>query len=331
MGLLASALAAWHGLGYWSLVIGLAATTISINSVVWTASTWRPSWPSIRTDAISILRFGGNITVSNIALFLNSVIDNGLVGWYLGEIPLGLYDRAWKLAVMPLSQLMAPVNRVAVPALSRLADDADRYRNAFGQMLRMLLFASLPGLAVGVIAARPMIGLLFGAKWHLVAPIFSWLCVGSLLTPINTATFWIFLSQGRSRDQKFYGTAAAAINIASYAVGLHWGVIGVARTSAIASYLLPTPLLIWAASRTGPVRKNIFFEILYPFVISTVGSMGVVSLYDQVFGITGLLDLVAVAVLAYASTLPLLACFSSGRDTIKIMFTSIRTLALRAI
>ena len=129
MALLASALAAWRGLGYWSLIIGLAATTVTVNLVVWTASNWRPSLPAIKADAFSMLRFGGNVTVSNIALYLNSVIDNALVGRYLGTVPLGLYDRAWKLAVMPLSQLMAPVNRVAVPTLARLVDDADRYRN----------------------------------------------------------------------------------------------------------------------------------------------------------------------------------------------------------
>ena len=323
-GLVVSALAAWNGLGYWSLVLGLAATAGTANAVVWTASKWRPSWPSFPSDALSMLRFGGNVTVSNIALYLNSVLDNGLVGWYLGAIALGLYDRAWKLAVLPLSQLMAPVNRVAIPTLARLTDHPERYRNAFSQMLRVLLFASLPGLTVGVSAAQPLIGLLFGARWLAVAPIFSWLCVGSLLTPINTAMFWIFLSQGRSRDQKIYGTAAAIINVFSYIVGLHWGLIGVARTSAIVSYLLPTPILMWAASRSGPVNKSLLFQLLFPFVLSTMISIAAIDLYGSVFHIRGFLDLAAVAILAYVTSTLVFACFSSGRGMIKTIFVAAR-------
>lgn len=214
---------------------------------------------------------------------------------------------------------MAPVNRVAIPALSRLADDPDRYKSAFSQMIRMLLFVSLPGLAVGVLAAQPLIEILFGQKWHDVAPVFSWLCVGSLLTPINSGMFWIFVSQGRSRDQRIYGSAAAIINILSYAAGLHWGLVGVARTSAIVSYLLPTPLLIWAASQSGPINKIFFLRVLYPFVASTAGAMAAVVLYGREFGITGLFDLVAVGIAAYAVTVPILACFASGRATIKII------------
>ena len=312
LGLGVSALAAWRGLGYWSLVLAQATTAITTVVVVWSASSWRPSWPSFGSDAHSMLRFGGNITVSNIAMYLNTVLDNGLVGYFLGEVLLGFYDRAWKLAVLPLSQLMAPINRVAIPALSRLTEEPERYKSAFGQMLRILLFVTLPGLAVGVLAARPLIGLLFGPRWNEVAPVFSWLCVGSLLTPVNTGMFWIFISQGRARDQKIYGSAAAVINILSYAVGVHWGIIGVARTSAIVSYLLPTPLLVWAASRNGPVGRGFFFHLVFPFVASTIGVLAVVKLYDHFLHIAGFIDLAAVAVISYLVTLPILACFPSG-------------------
>jgi PST family polysaccharide transporter len=321
------ALAAWQGLGYWALVLSQATATITTSAVIWTASSWRPSWPSFKADALSMLRFGGNVTVSNIANYLNTVLDNVMIGVYIGEVPLGLYDRAWKLTVLPLTQLMAPVSRVAIPALSRLVDDPERYRSAFSQILRMLLMACLPALAVAVVAAHPLIGLLFGAKWNDVAPVFSWLCVGALLTPINSAMFWLFISQGRSRDQMKYGTVAAVINIFTYAAGLHWGLIGVARTSAIASYLVPTPLLIWAGSRTGPFDKAMLLRLLYPFAVATAAAMATVKLYDRFCGIAGLLGLAIACVLAYGASMATLACFASGRAAIQNVFATIKALA----
>lgn len=326
IGLLVSGVSAWKGFGYWSLVLGQAATTMVTGLIVWGGSSWRPSRPAFHSEAFAMLRFGGNVTVSNVAMYLNTVVDNVAIGYWLGSVALGFYDRAWKLVVMPLTQLMAPINRVAVPALTRVVDDPDRYRRAFSQMLRLLLIVSLPGLAVAVVAAQPLIEILFGMKWSSVAPVFSWLCAGSLLTPLNTATFWIFISQGRARDQMIYGTAAAVINMAAYIVGVHWGLIGVARTSTIVAFLLPTPLLVIAAARSGPVSMTFLLRLLYPFVISTVFSMGCVMLYHRLFGITGLLDLVGIVVIAYIATLSGLICFPSGRAALESVVAAFRTL-----
>jgi PST family polysaccharide transporter len=186
---------------------------------------------------------------------------------------------------------------------------------------------TLPGLAVAVVTAEPLISLLFGAKWLGVAPVFSWLCAGSLLTPLNTVTFWIFISQGRARDQMIYGTTAAVINMITYIIGVQWGLVGVARTSTIVAYLLTTPLLVAAATRSGPVRMIFLLRILYPFVISTLGAMAAVELYGRFLGVAGLLDLLAIIIIAYAVTLPILGCFSSGRAALKSVAAALETLA----
>ncbi len=328
LGFCASVLGAMYGLGYWSLVAGQAAAALTGLVIVWSASSWRPGRPSFAREAVSMLRFGGSISVSNVALYLNSVLDNVLVGYFLGAVLLGIYDRAWKLAVLPLSQLMAPINRIAIPALSRLADDGDRFRSAFGRMYAILLFVSLPGLAIGIVAARPLIDILFGAKWAQVPPVFAWLCLGSLLTPTNAATFWLFVSQGRSRDQMIYGTAAAVINIMTYAVGIQWGLLGVTRTSSVVAYLLTTPLLVWAATRTGHVKFDFLLKVFYPFVLSTVGCAASIWLFKNYAGIHGLFDIVVAAAVAYGSNIAILSCFPQGRATMKSAIAMSRSLVV---
>jgi len=329
-GLAVTAIAALKGFGYWALVMGQAATTLTAGAIVWSASSWRPAWPTFRGEALSMLRFGGNITVSNIAQYLNTVFDNILVGYYLGPMLLGIYDRAWKLVVMPLGQLMAPVNRVAVPALSRLSNDPQRYQKVFGQMFRLLLLISLPGLVIGVLTAEPLVRILFGSKWLAVAPVFSWLCLGSMLTPLNTAIFWVFISQGRARDQMIYGTASALINIATYIVGIHWGLIGVARTSAIAAFIVTTPLLVFAVSRNGPISTSRIWASLYPFVASLLGAAAVLELYVYLVRVTNVIDLMALAIIAYGTTLLMLCCFSAGRTTIKEGIAIVRSFNARS-
>jgi PST family polysaccharide transporter len=312
-----SAYFAWHGFGYWALVLGQLASGISSAVLLWTMSTWRPSWPALSAEAVAMLKFGGSITVSNVALYLNSVLDNVIIGFYLGEVALGLYDRAWKLAVMPIGQLMAPINRVAVPTLSRLAEEPERYRRIFLRMMRVLFLVSLPGLAVAVAAADPLILLLFTARWQAAAPVFAWLCAGMLLTPINTAMFWLFLSQGRPKDQMVFGTIAAVINVATYWVGVHWGLVGVPITSTLVAYFVPTPLLIWGGTRRGPINLRLLLGQTYPFALATTMSMITVHYGMAYFLQPHILEMSAAFAGSYLTSFAVLSCFAAGRETLR--------------
>jgi len=328
--LVVTAFLAWHGFGYWALVFGQMASAVTTAILLWSMSTWRPSWPTLSAEAVAMLKFGGNITISNVALYLNTVLDNVIIGFYLGEIALGIYDRAWKLAVMPIGQLMAPINRVAVPTLSRLAEEPQRYRRIFLQMMRVLFLASLPALAVAVAAAHPLILLLFTARWQAAAPVFAWLCGGSLLTPVNMVMFWLFVSQGRPKDQMVFGTAAALINIATYWVGVHWGLVGVPITSTLVAYLLPTPMLIWGGTRSGPINLTLFLSQMYPFALATIISMAMVHYAVAHFVQPHLLDLLAAIVGSYLISFTVLSCFATGREALRDLVEMIRLLLLHA-
>ena len=310
-------LAAWQGYGYWSLVLSQAANTFTSGAIVWSASRWRPGKPNFKAKVLGIFRFGGNITLSNIAGYLNTTLDNLLIGLFIGEIALGLYDRAWKLAVLPLTQLLSPVNRVAMPTLSRLVKDENRYRNAFSQMLQVLLLAGLPGLTVAALEAGPLIALFFGSKWAEIAPVFSWLCIGALVSLLNASLFWLFVSQGRTREDMTWGATASAINVLAYAAGLHWGLIGVARTSAISVYVLQTPLLFWAATRTGPVRAGTLIRIVYPFVMATVVAMVAITILPATWTDRGFFGLVLATIVSYSAFTAVLAVLKPGRSALR--------------
>jgi PST family polysaccharide transporter len=184
-------------------------------------------------------------------------------------------------------------------------------------MFRLLLLISLPGLVIGVVAGEPLIRILFGSKWQAVAPVFSWLCLGSMLTPLNTAIFWLFVSQGRARDQMIYGTAAALINMATYVIGIHWGLLGVARTSAIAAFIVTSPVLVLAACRKGPIDMRSICMSLYPAILSALVAATILELYARFAHIVSVMDLLFLVILAYGAMLLVLSGFSTGRATLQ--------------
>ena len=245
---------AWLGWGYWALVISQILSVALTVVLAWMLSPWRPNAFLISSEVKRLLAFGRSISIFNIAAYLNTSFDNMLIGLYLGEYSLGVYDRAWKLAVMPLTQLMAPMNRVALPILSRLLEDPARYRAAFSRILENLLLVCGPGLVAATLSAPVTVPGLLGERWLSMVPVFEWLCVGGLVTPINSAAFWLFISQGRSAEQLVFGLVAILMNLIAYILGLHWGVTGVARASALSAICLQMPFLVFGATRNGPVQ-----------------------------------------------------------------------------
>jgi PST family polysaccharide transporter len=312
-----SALLAWYGWGYWSLVLAQTGASLTSIVLIWGFSDWRPRAPSFDRGALSLARFGSNITISNLAGYLNMTVDNIMIGAALGRVVLGLYDRAWKLAVQPLSQIQAPFNRVAVPALSRLVDNPERYRQAFLQMTQAMLLVVAPAMIFAGLLADPLIAFVLGPRWLPAAPIFAWLCLGAILTPVNSATGWLLISQGRSREQMVFGTAAAAINVLAYACGLPWGIVYVAAVSALSVCLIQTPMLVAVVVRQGPVGRGTMARLLLPNIVASAATGLLLWQARRLFEITGFGPLAASAIGAMASYLVVLACFHTSRAQLR--------------
>ena len=180
---------ALEGFSYWSLVLGTLANAIAGNLLVWSASKWRPTRPKFSASVWSDVKFGGNITLSNLATFVTTSGDNMIVGITTGKVSLGLYDRSYNLVVRPIGQMMAPLSRVAVPWLSRLNGQCLEYRSAYLQMFRTATLLIVPGLLVCITNGTTLISIFLGSRWSAAAPIFSWICVGGLTSGIYQSAF----------------------------------------------------------------------------------------------------------------------------------------------
>jgi O-antigen/teichoic acid export membrane protein len=251
-GFLAAAGSAWWGLSYWSLLIGSAASAIVSLAAAWKWCRWMPRRPDFGIDR-EILSFGANLTGFNIVNFFSRNLDNILIGRYSGAIELGYYDRAYKLLLFPIQNIVTPLSRVMIPLLARVQDDKPRFRELYLQVLWALAFVTVPGVAALIVTSGQVVDLLFGPKWAAVAPIFAWLGLAGLIQSTNNTAGWIFICQGRTKTMFRWGIYGSATTIAAFFIGLPWGVAGVAAAYAISGYVLRLPVLAAIVQRTGPV------------------------------------------------------------------------------
>jgi PST family polysaccharide transporter len=133
-------------------------------------------------------------------------------------------------------------------------------------MLRLSLVLTIPVMLFCTTFSAPFIRFLWGDRWTAAAPIFFWFSVGGVVAPIFTTTAWLFASEGRTHLQFRLTATTAAISVASFLAGIHWGAVGVVRANAISFVLIQTPLMIWGAARGGVVTVRDFAGAIVPLI-----------------------------------------------------------------
>ena len=264
-----------------------------------------------------MLRLGGGVTTFNISNFFARNLDNVLIGRVAGAAELGLYDRAYKLLLLPLQQINNPIGRVMVPILSRLVDEPERYRQAYSRTAQQILLITVPGVLFLIFTADTLIPALMGHEWAGAAPIFTWLGLAALPQPFSNTLGWLFVSQQRTGQFARWGLFNAVTSIAAFILGLPWGAIGVAAAYALSDVCLRLPALWWYAGREGPVRTKQIWALAAPF--AAAGAVAAIPLAALRLTSTGwpLLDLAIAAAVSYLGVASALLASSTGRGILK--------------
>jgi len=213
IGFASAVVAAWYGAGYWALVLNQMVMTLILVIGVWAVCRWRPGLPARGIGIRSMLSYGGNLTGFNIMTFFSRNLDNALIGKFWGPYQLGIYSRAYQMLLMPMQQINAPLAAVAIPALSRLADSPERYRAAYLRILEKIVMVTMPLAALMIATSDWMVLLLLGPQWRATGRIFMLLGIAAMIQPVTKTTWWLFSTQGRTRELFHWGLMGGAIAI----------------------------------------------------------------------------------------------------------------------
>jgi lipopolysaccharide exporter len=164
------------GAGVWSLVAAALAQSTFLAVAVY-AATRHPLRPNlaVRRHA-DLYSFGGQVSVIGFVQFLNTNLDVFFVGRFLGPSPLGQYNRATYLVVVPFTELVTNLSKVLFPAFSRVQSDLARLRAAYVVTTDLVAALLLPAAAGMVVAAPEIVRVVLGPGWGpaaLVLPVLA--------------------------------------------------------------------------------------------------------------------------------------------------------------
>ena len=240
------------GKGYWALVVQRLVSPAVLMVGSWVICRWRPGRPA-STGMRGLLHFGASVTGSGLATALARSFDQILIGWLWGPAVLGLYERTSRLLLLPVNTINAPVYAAGMPALSRLADQPERYRAMFRQIVQKLGLLTMPAFAVVAVAADWVVEILFGPSWLEAVPLAILFSVSATFLPVLLTMGLLYLTQDRTGEMLRATLIDSALCLAAIIAGLPWGAVGIAAALAIVGLVLRTPVAFWLATRRGPV------------------------------------------------------------------------------
>ncbi len=236
--------------GQWALVVQQVSQPAILLICVVAAAKWLPTRYDRATEVRPLVRFGADMVGVNVLGYASRNVDSVVIGATLGAGPLGLYNRAFQLLTLPLNQLNAPSNRVAVPVLSRLRDDRERYDRflLFGQAALLTVTAAV--LTASAALAVPLVDVALGSQWAGTAPIFQVLALAGFFQAAAYATGWVFTTTDNSRQNLWFTLATRPLTIVAVLVGSLGGVFGVAWAYTACMAVI-WPIGIWWVGRAA--------------------------------------------------------------------------------
>ncbi|NCF38605.1 MAG: oligosaccharide flippase family protein, partial [Planctomycetia bacterium] len=131
----------------------------------------------------------------------------------------GYYTNASRLIVQPATQLNTPLTSVAIPALSRLQSDPERFRAFYRRGLEAVIFLLCPFMLVAMAGADHLIPLFLGPQWKASIPLFLALTPAGLVACTGVATSWVYIPLGRTDRQFRWRILSSIVTIVAVLIG----------------------------------------------------------------------------------------------------------------
>jgi len=318
------ALAGWR---YWALVGGTLAMSLSGTLLTLLFCPWMPGRMKRGAGVRDMLRFGGHLTGFSFVNYFGRNADNVLIGRFLGADSLGCYAKAYHLFMMPIYQIREPVSQAAMPVLSSLRNQPERYVKYYQRLLDIIACLTIPMAMYCMVEADYVIRLLLGPKWLGAAAVFRILAIAGLIQPCFSTAGLVQITHGHSKRFLYWGVVGAFVYIAAFACGIPFGIEGVAAFYAIANYVMFVPTLLYCFHNT-PVTVFLFVRTLAaPLIISTAAVATATVSQALVGGWSGKHLVFACT---YAGVIFVTYCFRKPvRETMGFICRDVSTRALR--
>jgi len=262
---------------YRALVVGTLVGSVVGLVLSYYLHPYRPSF-GLRAWR-ELFGFSKWMLATNVVRVVSGRAADFIIGRLAGVGALGIFSLSREIAMLPSSELAAPMNRAVFSGYARLSDDLAALRQGYLKVVSVLSLVVLPAGVGLCLVASPMVHLLLGQKWLEAIPIIRILAVeGVLVVGLSTAHY-IYLSIGQ--PQKLTGVLGmqAVVSIALMLILIpRYGLVG-AALARIAASILTAPINLKIVARVLEMPLlNVFIAVRRPLMATAMMSVAVLLL-----------------------------------------------------
>ncbi|WP_166436003.1 lipopolysaccharide biosynthesis protein [Cellulomonas shaoxiangyii] len=244
-----------NGAGFWAVVTQYVCSAGVGAVILAAAAQWWPGMPSSLAESAHLVRFGASVSAAQVVAYLGNNADTFVLGFTTTPQRLGLYSRSFQLVVAPLGQFKTPLTTVALPVLSRLRGDGQRYARYLRVGQAALGYGVIPIAAVAICAPAALADFALGPQWSAAVPVIQVLGAAGALQQVSYVAYWIFVSHGLGNSLLRYSVVAAVVRTAAILALSPLGPVGVAWGYVTGSALMWPVALVWSCRMAGvPLR-----------------------------------------------------------------------------
>jgi lipopolysaccharide exporter len=265
---------AWRS--YWALLAGMLVSSAARLAMTYWLHPFRPQLRLARWRELA--RFSLWTWAAAVASVVWDRCDPFVLGPVFGPAKLGLYLLAMQVALMPVTELVAPAAEALFAAFSRAQMDGDSSIHHAPEVAGIILLGVAPVVLSVSAASGPIVEVMLGAKWVEAWPIvavLSWACVFS---PFSFICSMALVANGHVKRNFVANVIASTVKLAALlgvvSLTADQTVIGAVTAGCVA---VESVAFLTLLRGTGAIRLRPTLGGLVRVVLATGLAAGVVS------------------------------------------------------
>jgi O-antigen/teichoic acid export membrane protein len=272
---------ALSGMGYWALVFGSLFGQLAQAIMLWSLSSWRPTWTFSVRVASDMGRFGAWVAASGLLAWFYAWADSLIVGMYLGNHELGLYSTGNQFVLLIYGTLSGPLLPVLYSHYSRMTDPALLVRH-IEISVHSLAIIFIP-LSMLLFAVSDLISsVIFGEKWVGIATVISIMALSHGISYIFQLNGEIYRAAGKPNYETIPMLIGVAVFLPAYLLSISYGLEAFLLTRLTIVTIFGTTLHSILARKSVGVSPWLFMK--YVIVFALLASTLISSFYIDEIG-----------------------------------------------
>lgn len=263
----------------WALAFGLLAGDLVRLVISYGIHPYRPKVEFEPGRVSSLFSYGRWILLSNILIFVGGHGDDVAVGRVIGASALGLYQMAYRISQLAVTETTYVIARTAFPAYSKLQDESATLRRAYFRIASFSAILSMP-LAAGIaMLGTDFTEIFLGEEWLPMAPALIMLAIAALVKSIVSTGTPLFLGSGNPKFE-FQVQLVRALTIVAlvFPFSTKWGISGAGFAVVLSSLSMLTVFYLNTKNQLRLTLGDLASVFAPPFV-SSLAMAGAIHLF----------------------------------------------------